>query len=57
MSASSKDDRRNVIGDIIQDAYEDDAVSYVGVRTGGRGAILDGSIETTLEHVFKTPGG
>lgn len=57
MSASSTDDGRNVIGDIIQDAYEDDAVSYLGVRTGGRGAILDGSIETTLEHVFKTPGG
>lgn len=55
MMESSVRDGRNEIGDAIDRAYESRQVRYVGVRTGGRDALLAGQPKTVVEHVFLEP--
>jgi len=53
MMNSSRTDGRNSIGDLIEQAFEEDTVSYVGVRSAGHNT--GGEVETTLEHIFRSP--
>ena len=55
MMNSSLRDGRNEIGRAIDSAYSDGRVRYVGVRTGGRDALLAGQPTTVVEHVFRQP--
>lgn len=49
MANSPKADGRNAMGDLIEDAYQDDIVSYTTTRTTGHNA--GGPAVTTLEHI------
>ncbi|HVF15101.1 MAG TPA: pre-toxin TG domain-containing protein [Acidimicrobiales bacterium] len=55
MASSVLDDGRNEIGRIIGDAYEQDIVRYVGVRTGPASALRSGDVVTTVDRVFLEP--
>ena len=55
MQNSSIADGRNTIGVIIDNAYEDRIVRYVGVRTGDAAALRTGDPTIIVEHVFLEP--
>jgi hypothetical protein len=55
MACSPTDDGRNVVGNIIGDAYRQGAVRYVGVRTGPASGLRDGDLTTVVDRVFLEP--
>jgi hypothetical protein len=60
MRNSPLPDGRSDIGYLIEEAYSQGNVRYVGVRTGGRTAILEGNPVVRVDEVFlepRTPGG
>jgi hypothetical protein len=52
MARSTRTDGRNAIGDLIEDAYDQRRVRYVGVRTGPASALRSGDVVTTVDRVF-----
>lgn len=55
MARSSVGDGRNTVGDVIQDAYDQGDVRYVGVRTGPAADIRSGDVVTSVDRVFLEP--
>lgn len=56
MKRSPLADGRDEVGAVVQRGYFDEVVEYVGVRTGGYGALSAGNPRVVLEHVFLAPG-
>jgi hypothetical protein len=55
MARSPTDDGRNVVGNIIGDAYRQGAVRYVGVRTGPAAGLRNNDATTVVDRVFLEP--
>lgn len=57
MMNSGRADGRNEIGAVIERAYQADRVRYVGVRTGTRSQILNGTPAIRADAPFRQPTG